>query len=143
MPILKPLQEAKLDPVYHDALVEQNRAYNALPQVQQRAQEYRRGPVGYPIRVVNDAIRSVRARMRLLFFHPSQNILKGYDPTSAGWKRALQGMAPPQFKDEWCMLTQFLADSVASVRRRDTQWAQEKYAGAEGCGLNLLSSSAF
>jgi hypothetical protein len=62
----------------------------------------------------------------------SQNILKGYDPTSAGWKRALQGMAPPQFKDDWRMLTQFVADSVASVRRRDTQRAQEKYAGAEG-----------
>ena len=62
----------------------------------------------------------------------SQNILKGYDPTSAGWKRALQGMAPPQFKDDWRMLTQFVEDSVASVRKRDTERAQEKYAGAEG-----------
>ena len=62
----------------------------------------------------------------------SQNILKEYDPTSAGWKRALQGMAPPQFEDDWGLLTQFVKDSVASVRKRDTERAQEKYAGAEG-----------
>ncbi len=49
----------------------QNSKYNALPDVQQRAQEYRRGPVGYPIKVINDAIRSVRARysLRRLFTH--------------------------------------------------------------------------
>ena len=68
MPVLTPLQEAKLDPVYHDALVQQNRVYNALPQVREHAQEYRRGPVGYPIKVINDAIRSVRAHLRHLFF---------------------------------------------------------------------------
>lgn len=68
MPVLTPLQEAKLDPVYHDALVQQNRVYNALPHVRERAQEYRRGPVGYPIKVINDAIRSVRAHLRHLFF---------------------------------------------------------------------------
>lgn len=62
----------------------------------------------------------------------SQNILKGYDPTSPGWKRALQGMAPPQFKDDWRMLPQFVAYSVASVRRRDTRKARKKYAGAVG-----------
>ncbi len=70
----------------------------------------------------------------------SQNILKGYDPTSARWKLALQGMAPPLALqgmappqvDDWDTLIQFVAKSVASVRRRDTQRAQEKYAGAEG-----------
>lgn len=62
--------EAKLDPTYHAAIVAQNhREYNALLHVQQHAQEYRRGPVGYPIKVINDAIRSVRARLRLLFTH--------------------------------------------------------------------------
>ena len=66
---MKPSQESKLDPTYHDAIVAQNREYNALPHVQQRAQEYRRGPVGHPIKVINDAIRSVRARLRLLFTH--------------------------------------------------------------------------
>jgi hypothetical protein len=45
----------------------------------------------------------------------SQNILKGYDPTSAGWKHALQGMAPPQFKDDWRMLTQFVKDSASKT----------------------------
>ena len=63
----------------------------------------------------------------------SQNILQGYDPTSAGWKRTLQGMAPPQFKDDWGMCTQFVKDSVARVRKRDTQRAQEKY-GSRGLG---------
>ncbi len=60
-------QEAKLDPVYRAAIVAQNRAYNALPQVQEHAQEYRRGPVGYPMKVINDAIRSVHAHLRHLF----------------------------------------------------------------------------
>ncbi len=34
----------------------QHREYNALPHVQQHAQEYRRGAVGYPIQLINDAI---------------------------------------------------------------------------------------
>ena len=56
------------DPDFHAASVIQHAVYNALPEVRAREQEYRRGPVGYPIQVVNDAIRSVRARLRHLFF---------------------------------------------------------------------------
>jgi hypothetical protein len=53
---------------FHAASVQQNAAYNARPEVIAREKEYRRGPIGYPIKVVNDAIRSVRARLRLTFF---------------------------------------------------------------------------
>jgi hypothetical protein len=44
------------DPEFHAAFIAQHREYNALPHVQQHAQEYRRGPVGYPLQVINDAI---------------------------------------------------------------------------------------
>ncbi len=46
----------------------QHREYNARPHVLQREEEYRRGPVGYPMQVIKDAVRSVRARLRHLFF---------------------------------------------------------------------------
>lgn len=62
----------------------------------------------------------------------SQNILKGFDPTSSGWKRALQGMGLPPIRDDMRLLTQFVHNLVRSVRRRDMQRAQEKFAGVEG-----------
>ena len=62
----------------------------------------------------------------------SQNILKGFDPASSGWKRALQGMGLPHFRDDWTRLTQHVHRSVVSVRSRDQQKASDKFAGVEG-----------
>ena len=45
------------DPDFHAASVIQHAVYNARPEVRARAHEYRRGPVGYPLKVINDAIR--------------------------------------------------------------------------------------
>lgn len=59
-------------------------------------------------------------------------MLKGFDPTSSGWKRALQGMGLPQFRDDWGLFTQYVKHSLGSIRRRDEQRAQDKFAGVEG-----------
>jgi hypothetical protein len=71
-----PSQKKKLDLTHHAATVAQHREYNSLPHVLQREQEYRRGPVGYPMQVINDAIRSVRTRLLQLFFNSSADSLQ-------------------------------------------------------------------